>query len=149
MSFRELTQEDMRDWRHSSPIGVLEFFPDGEEPPVDQLELSGRRVAIRLHTIPADPLKIGDLLIVEVIAAPRMIGVCRACGCDEGCARDGGFYFVEPDLCSKCAPRAHPGLTPEDARPSAIQVTSEADLKVQLAQARRVGEMFRGLTEKR
>ncbi len=29
--------------------------------------------------------------------------VCRVCGCTQYNACDGGCYWVEPDLCSKCA----------------------------------------------
>ena len=38
---------------------------------------------------------------------------CRVCGCTEINACPGAFggcYWVEPDLCSACAPDDHPGL---------------------------------------
>lgn len=30
---------------------------------------------------------------------------CRVCGCTESNACEGGCYWVEPDLCSRCLPR--------------------------------------------
>jgi len=33
----------------------------------------------------------------------RNDGVCRVCGCTWNNACPGGCYWVEPDLCSRCA----------------------------------------------
>lgn len=39
----------------------------------------------------------------EAPAAEPTGGVCRVCGCTDDHACEGGCYWVEPDLCSRCA----------------------------------------------
>lgn len=49
----------------------------------------------------------------EVILLNAMLTHCRVCCCTEYNACEGalgGCYWVEPDLCSRCAPPDHPGL---------------------------------------
>jgi len=41
---------------------------------------------------------------------PQDAATCRVCGCWDGQACPGGCYWVEPDLCSECAPKTE---TPE------------------------------------
>jgi hypothetical protein len=99
------TPQDVEEFHQALDVGTLEFFGD-EQITNKQCVVSGRRVLVRLKTRPESPygFRIGDLLIVEVIDALRVAGLCRACGCSDDNACEGGCGWVEPDLCSRCAP---------------------------------------------
>lgn len=45
-----------------------------------------------------------DMLPDGLDLSPLGIQQCRACGCTENCACDGGCGWIEDDLCSACAP---------------------------------------------
>ncbi|MEW6573161.1 MAG: hypothetical protein AB1374_05960 [Bacillota bacterium] len=42
------------------------------------------------------------------------MATCRICGCTDERACPGGCYWVEPDLCSRCAERSDVDKGPED-----------------------------------
>jgi hypothetical protein len=44
----------------------------------------------------------------ETPAAPDAVRACRACGCTDEHACEGGCYWVEKDLCSACQDKAEP-----------------------------------------
>lgn len=66
--------------------------------------------------------RFGGVFVTYTVLAPRDLRLmvpmrvgprCRVCGCTENnaCEGDlGGCYWVEPDLCSGCAPDDHSGL---------------------------------------
>jgi hypothetical protein len=105
-----VTPEDVEEFHRAIDVGTLEFFDGDEQVDIKQFVLSGRRVLVRLRTRPESPygFKVGDLLIIEVIDALRVAGLCRLCGCSEANACEGGCSWVEPDLCSQCAAKQQP-----------------------------------------
>lgn len=57
------------------------------------------------------PAKRRDRFVL--FATAHNLDYCRGCGCTEITACKGslgGCYWVEPNLCSSCAPQNHPGL---------------------------------------
>ena len=72
---------------------------------------AGTPVMIRRHA-PSARLRAGtdlDGFLLLNACLPH----CRVCGCTEINACPGAFggcYWVEPGLCSACAPDGHPGL---------------------------------------
>lgn len=55
-------------------------------------------------------LMLTEQLVEEIgRCAKGEVRTCRECGCTDGRACEGGCWWVEQDLCSKCA--SHPQLT--------------------------------------
>jgi hypothetical protein len=57
-----------------------------------------------------DPQAELDALFHEMFGEPFLVdGVCRVCGCTDPAPRNVGlgWYWVEPDLCSRCHEMGH------------------------------------------
>ncbi len=121
---RAMTEKDLEEFVNAVSIASLELFAGDKEVDPKDFECSGRRVIVRLRTPPPSPygLRPGDLLIVEVVEALRIEGVCRVCGCtdEEGC--EGGCQWVEPDLCSQCVPNTASAKAPRLHLPTAAEI---------------------------
>lgn len=119
-----MNEQDLEEFINAVPIGSLELFDGDKRADPKDFECTGRRVIVRLRTPPPNPygFRPGDLLIVEVVEALRLEGICRVCGCtdEEGC--EGGCEWVEPDLCSKCVPNTASAKAPRLHLPSAEDI---------------------------
>jgi hypothetical protein len=126
---REITIADLDELSRASAMGVLDLFSvdDIDERMLKAIDnLSATRVLVKLRSQP--DFAVGRFIVLEVIDAPRLYGICRECAAEHPDRNN--CYWVEPDLCSACAPRAHPNLKPEDSRVSPIVAPSVDDVRL-------------------
>jgi hypothetical protein len=137
---RAMTPDDVRELMTALPFGVLELCANESELQAALDNVSGRRVVIKMRSSP-ETLGMGGIVVAEVIEAPRAVGICRSCGCTEESACNPPCYWVDADLCSSCAPRAHPNLKPQDRVAGGAQIVAPSSDEVAAVNSERLIEL--------
>jgi hypothetical protein len=79
---REVTIEDMEELTRASDVGIFELLPaEQAEQAMTKTQVSMVRILGRVRSMP--DFRVGNFIVLEIIDAPRIYGVCRECGCGD------------------------------------------------------------------